>query len=88
MKMLKTFLILSCLTILSACSTNPSQPSIKVKTVTIPESLLQEFCEWKKTGETVGELADAYVSNTLCGQKYEAQVKQQKEYLKRMKQEI
>lgn len=53
--------------------------------VSIPENLLQEFCEWKSAGVTVRDLADGYVHNTLCGKKYEAQVKQQKEYLRRVR---
>lgn len=69
----------------SGCSTN--QSVAKTNFISIPESLLQEFCTWKKAGDTVGELADAYVSNTVCGQKYEAQVKQQKDFVKKMKEE-
>lgn len=73
--------------ILSGCWTNPSNPEIKF--VSIPESLLQEFCpEWKSAGDTVGTLAEGYVANTLCGKKYEAQVKEQKEFIKKMKADI
>lgn len=72
--------------ILSGCSTNQSVPDVRF--VTIPESLLQEFCEWKSAGETVGSLTEAYVANTVCGKKYEAQVKEQKEFIKKMKAEI
>ena len=46
---------------------------------------MQEFCEWSGVGVTVKDLADGFVHNTLCGKKYEAQVKQQKEYLNRLK---
>lgn len=56
--------------------------------MSIPEHLLQEFCDWKSAGVTVRDLADGYVHNTICGKKYEAQVKQQKEYLKKMKGDI
>lgn len=69
--------------ILSGCSTSPSVPDARF--VSIPESLLQEFCEWKNAGETVGSLTEAYVANTVCGKKYEAQLKEQKEFLKKMK---
>lgn len=72
--------------ILSGCSTNQSAPDVRF--VTIPESLLQEFCEWKNAGETVGSLTEAYVANTVCGKKYEAQVKEQKEFINKMKSDI
>lgn len=72
--------------ILSGCSTNQSVPDVRF--VSIPESLLQEFCEWKNAGETVGSLAEAYVANTVCGKKYEAQVKEQKEFINKMKSDI
>lgn len=70
--------------ILSACSTSPSRQT-DVVMVSVPEHLLQEFCEWRGAGATVKDLADGFVHNTLCGKKYEAQVKQQKEYLNRFK---
>lgn len=72
--------------ILGACSTNPSKQT-EVVMVSVPEHLLQEFCDWKGAGVTVRDLADGFVHNTLCGKKYEAQVKQQKEYLKKLKEE-
>lgn len=53
--------------------------------ISIPEHLVQEFCEWRGAGGTVRDLADGYVHNTLCGKKYEAQVKEQKQYLEKMK---
>lgn len=46
---------------------------------------MQEFCDWKSAGITVRDLADGYVHNTLCGKKYEAQVREQKEYVEKMK---
>ena len=52
--------------------------------VSVPEHLLQEFCEWRGAGATVKDLADGFVHNTLCGKKYEAQVREQKEYLRKM----
>lgn len=72
---------------LNACSTLQSTPSERVRIVTIPESLMQDFCEWQSAGNTVGDLAEGYVANTLCGKKYEAQVKQQREYVRKMREE-
>lgn len=48
--------------------------------VSLPSSLMQKFCVLKPPGETVGELGEAYVDNTLCGRKYEAQVDEQQKY--------
>ena len=74
--------------IFAGCSTSPSQQNnSEVVLVTVPAHLLQEFCEWRGAGATVKDLADGFVHNTLCGKKYEAQVKQQKEYLNKLKEE-
>lgn len=81
---LKICLTLGFLMILSACSTAPSRQT-EVVMISVPEHLMQEFCEWRTAGATVRDLADGYVHNTLCGKKYEAQVKEQKEYLEKMK---
>ncbi len=71
--------------IFAGCSTSPSQQkNSEVVLVTVPAHLLQEFCEWKKAGETVGDLASGFVHNTVCGMKYETQVREQKEYLRKM----
>lgn len=72
---------------LSACSIPQLTPSERVRIVTIPESLMQDFCEWQAAGNTVGDLAEGYVANTLCGKKYEAQVKQQRDYVRKMREE-
>lgn len=80
---LKKCLILGSLMILNGCST--SQSAGETKYISIPESLLQEFCvEWKGVGDTVSSLADAYVANTTCGKKYEAQLKEQKQFIQKM----
>lgn len=84
MKKLKTCLILGSLMILSACSTRPYKQT-DLKMISIPAHLMQEFCDWKSAGITVRDLADGYVHNTLCGKKYEAQVREQKEYVEKMK---
>lgn len=52
--------------------------------ILFPESLMQKLCSWKAPGETVGELGDGYVHNTICGKKYEAQLEEQIEYHKKM----
>jgi hypothetical protein len=46
---------------------------------------MQKFCVLQPPGETVGELGDAYVHNTLCGKKYEAQVEEQRKYFDNVK---
>ena len=48
---------------------------------------MQKFCVLKPPGESVGDLADAYVDNTLCGRKYEAQVEKQQEFIDSVKKE-
>ena len=47
----------------------------------LPQSLLRDFCEFEGVGDTVGDLADAYVYNTICGRKYKAQVEEQRGYI-------
>lgn len=71
--------------IFAGCSTSPYGTNKKVVTESIPPHLLQQFCEWKSAGVTVKDLADGYVHNTLCGKKYETQVEEQREYLKRLR---
>lgn len=44
--------------------------------------LLQHFCDFQGPGDTVGELGEGYVNNTVCGKKYQAQVDEQIEYIK------
>ena len=46
---------------------------------------MQKFCVLKSPGESVGDLADAYIDNTLCGRKYEAQVEGQQKYFDAVK---
>ncbi len=46
----------------------------------MPSSLMQDFCIFEKAGETVESLSKAYISNTVCGRKYQAQVKEQRVY--------
>ena len=55
--------------------------------ISLPTSLMQKFCVLKSPGESVGDLADAYIDNTLCGRKYEAQVDEQQEYFDSVKKE-
>lgn len=55
--------------------------------ISLPSSLMQKFCVLKPPGESVGDLADAYVDNTLCGRKYEAQVEKQQEFIDSVKKE-
>ena len=71
---------------LSACSSN-RLASIEMQTVVIsvPDSLMQHFCEFQAPGDTVGTLAEGYVNNTVCGKKYQAQLDEQKEFLKNVK---
>lgn len=52
--------------------------------VSLPASLMQKFCVLQPPGETVGDLGDAYVNNTLCGKKYESQVEEQRAYIERV----
>ena len=73
--------------IFAACSTTQSTQLTETVIVTLPESLMLEFCDWKGAGETVGSLAEGYVHNTLCGKKYETQLKEQREWVKKMKEE-
>lgn len=53
--------------------------------ISLPTSLTQKFCVLQPPGDTVGELGDAYVTNTICGKKYEAQVDAQIEYFDHVK---
>ena len=53
--------------------------------IALPASLMQKFCVLQPPGDTVGELGDAYVNNTLCGRKYEAQVEEQQKYFDAVK---
>lgn len=55
--------------------------------ISLPASLMQEFCVLQPPGDTVGELGDAYVHNTLCGKKYEAQVEEQQKYFENVKEQ-
>ena len=55
--------------------------------ISLPTSLMQKFCVLKSPGESVGDLTDAYIDNTLCGRKYEAQVDKQQEYFDSVKKE-
>lgn len=52
--------------------------------VSLPASLMQKFCVLQPPGETVGDLGDAYVNNTICSKKYESQVEEQKAYIERV----
>ena len=52
--------------------------------VSLPTGLMQKFCVLQPPGETVGDLGDAYVNNTLCGKKYESQVEEQRAYIERV----
>lgn len=49
---------------------------------------MQKLCSWKPPGETVGELGEGYVNNTICGQKYEAQLDKQIEYHRKMQEAL
>ena len=75
--------------ILSGCSMtrflNDGSKEEHVVFISLPASLMQKFCVLKPAGDTVGDLADAYVDNTLCGKKYEAQVEEQKQYIENVK---
>lgn len=53
--------------------------------VALPASLMQKFCVLQPVGETVGELGEAYIHNTLCGKKYEAQVDEQQKFFETIK---
>ena len=53
--------------------------------VALPASLMQKFCVFQPPGNSIGELGDAYVHNTLCGRKYEAQVDEQMKYFENVK---
>lgn len=53
--------------------------------ISLPASLMQKFCVLKPPGDTVGQLADAYVDNTTCGKKYETQVDEQIKYFDAVK---
>ena len=64
---------------------NDGTPEEHVVFVSLPVSLMQKFCVLQPPGETVGELGDAYVHNTLCGKKYEAQVEEQRKYFDNVK---
>ncbi len=86
MKTLVSCLTLACLMILSGCSTRlykegNSDPVV----VLMPESLMLKLCGWKPPGETVQDLADGYVNNTICGKKYEAQLEEQIIYQEKVK---
>lgn len=59
-------------------------PEEHVVFISIPASLMQKFCVLQPPGETIGDLGDAYVNNTLCGKKYESQVDQQRAYLEKV----
>lgn len=84
-KVQKSCLTLLCLLALSGCSPLPPQPpQIETHYVTLPASMVRHFCTMQeiKEGDNVQDLADAYVYNTVCGKKYQAQVDEQKEMLK------
>ena len=74
---------------LSGCSMtrflNDGTQEEHVVFIALPASLMQKFCVLQPPGETVGELGDAYVHNTLCGKKYEAQVEEQRKYFDNVK---
>ena len=53
--------------------------------VALPSSLMQKFCVLQPPGNSIGELGDAYVNNTLCGRKYEAQVDEQMKFFENVK---
>lgn len=75
--------------IFAGCSTKPQgTPTIETHVITLPSHLLQKFCNWTKPGETVGDLGAAYVNNTICGKKYEAQVDEQIIYMESVKREV
>ena len=84
-------MIVACLLMLSGCSMtrllNDGTKEEHVVFISLPTSLMQKFCVLKSPGETVGDLADAYVDNTLCGRKYEAQVEKQQEFIDSVKKE-
>ena len=84
-------MIVACLLMLSGCSMtrllNDGTKEEHVVFISLPASLMQKFCVLKSPGESVGDLADAYVDNTLCGRKYEAQVEKQQEYFDSVKKE-
>lgn len=73
--------------ILSGCSWRPQEPKIETEAVyiTLPNSLMADFCEFESPGDTVGNLADAYVYNTNCGRKYQKQVQEQRVYVETLK---
>lgn len=88
-KKLKICLILASLMIFAGCSTKPQgTPTIETHVVTLPSHLLRKFCDWSKPGETVGDLGMAYVNNTVCGRKYEAQVDEQIIYIESVRKEV
>ena len=84
-------MIVACLLMLSGCSMtrllNDGTKEEHVVFISLPTSLMQKFCVLKSPGESVGDLADAYVDNTLCGRKYEAQVEKQQEFIDSVKKE-
>lgn len=74
--------------ILSGCWTSPSipqSPEKEIVFISIPSSLTQHFCEFKGAGDSVATLTDGFIYNTVCGQKYQAQMSEQQEYLKNVK---
>jgi len=66
--------------ILNGCSVNQQEVKIEKEyvVITIPESLMTDFCEFENHGDTVGSLAGAYIYNTNCGKKYKEQLVEQK----------
>jgi hypothetical protein len=71
--------------ILSGCSTRQYKEGNSDPVVVLfPAALMQKLCSFKPPGDTVATLSDAYVENTICGKKYEAQLEEQIEYHRKM----
>lgn len=90
-KKLKLCLTLSLLVTLSGCSTSPFRPANaplvekEVIFISLPTALTQHFCEFQGAGDSVATLAEGFVYNTVCGKKYKAQLEEQNEYIKNVK---